>query len=128
MSIKPYKLINHLFFFLFFLLPFSTSLGGEEEQVVGTLNGVDLIFADLFNKDGHNFGEQYFVLNRNDQPMRVSIRLVGSENAVDHLVKYTIIVNRRDRVEIGKVIQDNLSEGANWKYEWQVETDRLAAG
>ena len=120
--------MNRRFFFLLFMIIFSTSIYAEEEHVVGTLNDVDLISANLFNEDGHNFGEKYFVLNRNDQPMRISIHLIESENAVDHLVKYTIIVNRHDKVEVGHILQDKISVKANWKYEWQVENDRSLVG
>lgn len=113
------KLLSSFFFLItFIVIPLQAS-----ERDVGTLDNVDLIVSDLYNEDRHNYGEEYFVLNRNDHPMRVSIKLTESKNVEDHIIRYTIIVEPHDRVGMGFVLQDEVSKGADWKYTWEAGRD-----
>jgi len=105
-------------FLLFTTLPlFSLS---AEDRIAGTLDHVDLLIEDLYNDDGHNFGERYLVVNRGKKPKRVSIQLNEVENAEDHLVDDPVTVPPHKKLDLGYVVQKDASRGANWKYEWQV--------
>lgn len=113
----------------YYLLPifalsflFSAALVGEE-RIASTLENVDLMIEDVHNNKGHNFGEQYSALNRNDYPVKLSIKIVGARNASDQLVPYTIIVKALDKVKLGKITQANPKEESSWNYEWEVEPD-----
>lgn len=94
-----------------------------DERIGGTLENVDLFQADLYNDDGHNFGEKYSVINRNDHPMRVSIKLTSSQNIDNHLVPYSIVLPPHKKGDLGYITQQDPKKGSDWKYEWQVKKD-----
>ncbi len=106
-----------------FLAIFSMHTLFAEEKIGGTLNNTDLIVKDLVNEEGHNYGERYYVLNRNDYPVKVSIKLTDGQNIDDYLVPYTIVVKEFQRIEIGEIYQTDIKKESSWNYEWQVEPD-----
>lgn len=113
----------------YFLLPltlmsflFCSSLIGEE-RIASTLENVDLIIEDIHNENGHNYGEQYFARNRNDHPVKLSIKIAGARNASDDLVPYMIVIRPLDKVKLGKITQADPKQEASWNYEWEVQTD-----
>ncbi|NGX42212.1 MAG: hypothetical protein K940chlam7_00489 [Chlamydiae bacterium] len=112
------KKLFPFFLFVLFALPLFS-----EERIVDTIENVDLYVNDLYNEDDHNYGEEYYVLNRNDFPMHVSIHLTDNKNAEKHLIKSTVIVGSNLRGDLGHILQKDLSLGATWKYEWKAERD-----
>lgn len=111
-----------LFVLILFLLQLSLS---AEDRIAGTLNNVDLFKTDLFNEDGHNIGENYFALNRNEAPMRIAIKLASAQNAEDHLIQHIIVLSPHQKADLGYITQQDLNKAANWKYEWDVRKDTL---
>lgn len=108
---------------LFVLLLCTASPLFSEERIAGTLENVDLYVTDLYNDDGHNYGEQYHVRNRNDYPMRIKIQLTDNANADSHLINFTVIVEPHSTADLGYITQKELARGANWKYEWKAVRD-----
>lgn len=106
-----------------FLTIFSTLSLFAEEKIGGTLNNTDLIIKELVNKEGHNYGERYYILNRNKYPVQVSIKITNSHNVDDYLVPYTVIVKEFQRIEVGEVYQTEITKKSSWDYEWQVQPD-----
>lgn len=92
-------------------------------RIGGSLENVDLVVEDLYNEDDHNYGEKYYVINRNDHPMRVSIKIKDIINGEDTLIRHTIIVESHDSAELGMIVQKDLGKTADWKYEWQTRPD-----
>lgn len=106
---------------LFFLCA-STSLFAEI-KLIESNNNIDLLLEELINAKGHNYGEEYFIHNQNDFPIRFSIKLTDAHNALDNLIKFTIIVEPDQKGSIGTVIQDNLKKESYWSYELMVKPD-----
>lgn len=98
----------------FFFIPLQA-----DERIGGTLNHVDLMIEDLYNEDGHNCGERYYAINRNDCCMRISIKLTKSMNVEDHLIDYTVILDSHKKVDLGFVVQKIVSDTSSWKYDWK---------
>jgi len=114
---------KYLTLLLLSILSLSTGLQAEE-RIAGTLESVDLIIEDMYNEQGHNYGERYFAINRNDTPVRISIRLTEAKNAEDHFVPYTIVVKPLEKVKLGKVKQTDLTAESFWNYAWEVQPDQ----
>ncbi len=110
------------FYFLFFAF-FACFTLQAEERIAGTLDEVDLIISEMENDKGHNYGEHYFALNRGTLPVRLTIKLTDTTNAEDRLIAYTIILNPRERADLGTVTQKDVSKESGWKYQWSVEPD-----
>lgn len=110
------------FLFFPFALFFLSTLGAEE-RIAGTLDQVDLIATDVKNEDGHNYGEKYSAFNRNDVPMRITIRLTEAENVESYIVPHTLITEPHTQADLGYILQKDVSKNAAWKYEWQAKPD-----
>lgn len=107
---------------LFILVAFC-SIHSLEGRVAESINNVDLIIEDLYNSQGQDYGDDFFIHNRNDIPIRFSIKLTDAINAKDGLLKNTIIIEPQQRISIGSVTMNNLAIEANWSYELNVKPD-----
>ncbi len=108
-----------------FLLLFtcvSTSLFAEM-KVIESNNNIDLLLEEMVNTKGHNYGEEYFIHNQNDFPIRFSIKLTDAYNTLDNLIKFTIIVEPDQKGSIGTVTQEDLRKESYWSYELMVKPD-----
>jgi hypothetical protein len=94
-----------------------------EERIASTLNDVDLLVSDLYNENGHNWGEKYIAINHNSFAVKASIKAQDLINAEDKLLRHTIIIEPGDRADLGSIMQKDLSTHADWKYEWQIRPD-----
>lgn len=94
-----------------------------EGKIADSINNVDLIIEEKVNEKGENYGDDYMVHNRNEFPIRFSIKLSDSMNAIDNLLKNTIIVEPDQTASVGAVIMDDRSKESNWSYEIQVKPD-----
>ncbi len=94
-----------------------------EGRVAESINNVDLIVEEKLNEKGENYGDIYTVHNRNDFPIRFSIKLGDSVNAVDNLTKNTIIVEPNQTASVGTVTMDDPTKESNWSYEIQIKPD-----
>lgn len=106
-----------------FLTLFFASYVHSGERIAGTMESVDLIIEDMYNDNGHNFGERFYAINRNDFPIRLSIHLTEAKNAENSFVAYTLIINPLEKVKLGKVRQKDLTAESSWNYEWEVQRD-----
>lgn len=111
-----------LYFLPFFCLAL-TSLFAEE-HLASSVNNVDLYVNDLYHEEnGHNYAEEYRAVNRNDFPVRVSIKLTEIVNADNRLIRNTIIIDPKEEAPLGTVQQKDLSKSATWNYQWQAKKD-----
>ena len=106
----------------FCILLFSTL--SAESHIAETLDNVDLLIEDKFSEKGHNFGEDYYVHNRNDYPVRFTIKINDAINAQNNLIKNIIVIPPNNKAPLGSVRQDDLTKESNWSYEWEVTPDR----
>lgn len=112
----------YLILIVTFLLNISTPLSAN--RIGGTIQNVDLIIKNLCNSDNHDCGEEYFVINHNDFPMRVSIRITDQINTDDRLIHNIIIVEPHDKASLGSVLQKDTAKPADWKFQWQTKADK----
>ena len=105
------------------LCALTTSSLYAEMKVIESNNNIDLLLEELVNAKGHCYGEEYYIHNQNDFPIRFSIKLTDSYNALDNLIKFTIIVEPDQKGSIGTVMQDNLRKESYWSYELMVKPD-----
>lgn len=91
------------------------------QTVVGEKVGVQILRERRHDPQELHYGYNYSAHNRNPYPVYVSIRLISSENAYDGLVPGSIIVQSGDTTSLGFVVQESVSENANWKFEWKTE-------
>lgn len=108
---------------IFLMLMILGSFAYGEERIAGTLDDVDLIIERLEKDNGHDYGERYFALNRGTSPVRLTIKITDIENADQQLLSHTLILNPHERVDLGTVVQTDITKEARWKYEWSVEPD-----
>ena len=104
---------------LFALLLLTAPLAAQ--TVVGEKAGVQILRAPRRDPQGHHYGFDYAARNRNPYPVYVSIRLTASENAFDGLLPGSIIVQGGETAPLGYVVQESVSENANWNFEWKTE-------
>jgi hypothetical protein len=116
--------MTKLLSFLLTLVSLAFFTVNADERIGGTLENVDLLIEDIYNDDGHNFGEKYSAINRAKVSMRVSIELLESENIENHLIEHAVIVDPHRKVDLGSVLQKNVAKGSNWRYEWKATKDK----
>ena len=95
-----------------------------DEKIGGTIENVDLIVSDLTTDYNHNYGDRYYAINRNDYPVRVSIKMINGVNAEDHLIRNTVIIEPHERADLGLIRQKDPLKTSDWKYEWHVKPDK----
>lgn len=108
---------------ILFILVILTAHLSLEGRIAESINNVDLIIEDKLNEKGQNFGEDYYIHNNNDIPIRFSIKLVNAINAKDDLIKNTVIIEPLQRISVGSVSMDNPAQEASWSYELLVKPD-----
>lgn len=91
------------------------------QTVVGEKAGVQILRERRYDAQDLHYGYNYSALNRNSYPVYVSIRLTSSENAYDGLVPGSIIVQAGESAPLGYIVQESVSENANWNFEWKTE-------
>ena len=91
------------------------------QTVVGENAGVQILRERRYNAQDRHIGYNYSALNRNPYPVYVSIRLTASENAYDGLLPGSVIVQGGETTPLGYIVQESISENANWNFEWKTE-------
>jgi len=91
------------------------------QTVVGEKVGVQILRERRHDAQDKHYGYNYSAHNRNTYPVYVSIRLTSSENTYDGLLPGSIIVQAGDTAPLGYVVQESISENANWNFEWKTE-------
>jgi hypothetical protein len=92
----------------------------SQEKVVSTLQKVDLIAIPKFNEKKHDFGTDYYILNRNTFAVKVKLALVDTANTRDGLTTNEITVESRERNYAGWIIQRNMNKETTWSLKWEV--------
>jgi hypothetical protein len=105
---------------LFILVILSVHLA-LESRIAQSINNVDLIIEDKFNDQGENYGDEFFIHNRNDIPIQVSIKVVNSLNAKDNILKNTVIIESLEQISAGSVTMDDPTQESHWSYELKVK-------
>lgn len=91
------------------------------KDVIGDTAGVQILREKRHDSEGQHYGYNYHARNRNDYPVYVSVQLAHATNAYDGLLPGSIIVRGDETAPLGYVVQDSVSEDANWDIVWQTE-------
>ena len=92
----------------------------EKEQIIDTINHVDLIEMEHFDENGVINRKDYFVYNGNSFPMYVKIHLTKEINVKNELANVSVTVLPESVVELGQVKKDKTDQPADWDYNWTV--------
>jgi hypothetical protein len=102
-------------------LIFCSAIMAQEEKLEQTVEGVELYQMDKYNAEGHNFGTDYVVYNRNDYPVLISIELVEKRNLLDGLLIGVIRVEPGEKAYLGWLIQSDPEYDSDWRIQWWVD-------
>lgn len=91
-----------------------------EEEVLNTLDQVDLIQVRKFDVEGNELGADIFALNRQTYPIEVTIRLTKSDNVTNSLTNRWVSVTPGSRGFLGSVLLKDQSKPGSWYFEWKI--------
>lgn len=92
----------------------------DKEQIIDSINHVDLIETSHLDENGVVNKKDYFVYNGNLYPMYVRIHLTKEINVKNELVNVSVTVLPESVVGLGQVKKDKTDQPADWDYNWTV--------
>lgn len=102
---------------IFWVVDFSTP--NDYWRVDSAVSDIEVVRVDLYDQTDHLYGADYYVRNRSDYPVYVSLVLAKDENVIDGLADGYVYVGAWEDQYVGYVVQDDPYQPFEWSYQWQ---------
>jgi hypothetical protein len=90
------------------------------ERVVGEHRGVEISIVDRISSDGHDHGDEFYALNKNDFAVTVWIVVTEAKNVSTKLIEEPTLLEPGQRLYLGYVYQYDWYSDSEHFYKIQV--------